>query len=284
MNESRRPYAVDRHAHLIEILKKHGYCSVSEMSQILSVSAMTIRRDLHTLADQQIVQLTHGGARLSLHRQAEPNFAVRVLEHLPAKQAIGLVAAQLIEAGDVIGIDGGSTVVEVARNLPEVPLTVITYSLPVADLVASNEQHSLLLLGGVFHRETLSFTSPQSITMLRGLRINKLFLAASGLLIPDGLSSSYLFDSDMKQALMSSARQVILCMDSSKIGQVFLAHFAALESVHILVTDSAITPEDREALERCSVQVIIAPALDHAQEDESATYTEEALDISPREM
>jgi DeoR/GlpR family transcriptional regulator of sugar metabolism len=257
--EDRRQYAIDRQARLIELLKKHGYCSVAELSSKLAVSPMTIRRDLHVLTEQQITQMTHGGARLAYHKQTEPNFHTRSDLHRTRKQAIGRYAATLIDAGDVIGIDAGSTAIEVARNLPVVPLNIVTYSFPVAATVAENEMYNLVLLGGQFHHETLSFTGSQAVSMLHGLRIHKLFLAASGLLIPDGLSSSYLFDVELKQALVRSSRQVIVCMDSSKIGQVFLASFASLSDIHMLVTDSAISTTDKEALERCNIRVMIAP-------------------------
>jgi len=140
-----------------------------------------------------------------------------------------------------------------------VPLNIVTYSFPVAAAVVGNEMHNLVLLCGQFHHETLSFSGVQTVNTLHGLRINKLFLATSGLLIPDGLSSSYLFDVEVKQALIRSSRQVILCMDSSKIGQIFLAHFAPLKEVHTLVTDGAISTTDREVLERCNIRVLVAP-------------------------
>jgi DeoR/GlpR family transcriptional regulator of sugar metabolism len=257
--QGRRQYATDRHTRLIELLRRRGYCSVSELSAAAQVSPMTIRRDLQDLARQGIVQVSHGGARLALQRQAEPDFEIRAREHLFEKQAIGRQAATFIEPGDVIGIDAGSTAVEVARNLPDIPLTVVTYSLPVVNAVAGNEQCQLVLLGGLFHRESLSFTGPHVIGALRTLRITKLFLATSGLLVPDGLSSTYLFDAEVKRALMESSRQVIVCADSSKFGRGFLAHFASLDSVDTLVTDSGVSSEDRAAVERCNVQVIVAP-------------------------
>lgn len=260
--EGHRRYATERHARLIELLGKYGYCAVAELSATLCVSTMTIRRDLHFLASQQIVQVSHGGARLSQQRQSEPDLTVREREHQREKEAIGRRAAALIEAGDVVGLDGGSTVIEVARHLPGVAMTVVTYALPVADALARNDRCRLVMLGGLFHRESWSFTGPQAIAALRSLRIGKLFLAASGLLIPDGLSSSYIYDAEVKQALIESSRQVILCMDSSKIGRVYLAHFAALNRVHVIVTDDAIGEADHAALEGQGVKVIVAAASD----------------------
>src|SRR5881409_2994703 len=96
-----RQNASDRHAQLIGLLKKRGYCSVVEMSQLLNVSAMTIRRDLHMLHEKHIIEVKHGGARFIASKQIEPDFDIRTREHLPEKQAIGKMATELfIEEGD----------------------------------------------------------------------------------------------------------------------------------------------------------------------------------------
>ncbi len=259
MEKRRQHNATDRHAQLIALLKDRGYSSVVEMSHVLNVSPMTVRRDLHMLHEKHIVEITHGGARFIALEQTEPHFDIRTHEHLAAKQAIGKRAAELfIEEGDVIGIDSGSTALEVARNLPDVPLTVVTQSLPVANLVAQNKMHQLIMLGGVLQSSSNYFYGSQAIDALRTMYINKLFLATSGLLIPDGLSSVYLSDAEIKQALIRASRNVILCMDSSKIGRVFLARFAPLDVIAALITDNGISDENCEALHKQHVEVIIA--------------------------
>jgi DeoR family transcriptional regulator, fructose operon transcriptional repressor len=251
--------ANDRHAQLIASLKERGYCSVAEMSQLLHVSAMTIRRDLHILHEKQIVEVTYGGARLIASKRSEPDFDIRAHEHLAEKQAIGRLAAQqFIKEGDVVGIDSGSTTVEVARNLPTIPLTIVTHSMAAANVVAHNKLYTLIMLGGVLQREANCFCGPQAIAALQTLYINKLFLSASGLLLPDGLSCNSLLDAEVKQALLSSSRQVILCMDSSKVGSAYLARFATLDVLDTLVTDNGILDESREALEQQHIQVMTA--------------------------
>jgi DeoR family fructose operon transcriptional repressor len=251
-----RQNANDRHAYLIDLLKKHSYCSVVEMSQLLNVSAMTIRRDLHALHEKQIVEVTHGGARLIASKPPEPDFDIRTHEHRAEKQVIGKLAAErFIEEGDVIGIDSGSTTLEVARNLPDVPLTVVTHSMAAANVVAQNKLHSLIMLGGVFQYGANCFCGPQAIVALQTLYINKLFLSASGLLLPQGLSCDNLLDAEVKQALLASSRQIILCMDSSKVGKAYLARFATLDILDTLITDNGISDESREAIEQRSIQV-----------------------------
>lgn len=249
--------ANDRHTQLIGLLKERGYCSVVEMSQLLNVSSMTIRRDLHMLHEKQIVEVTYGGARWIAAKGDEPDFDVRTHEHLAEKQAIGKLATELfIKEGDVIGIDSGSTTLEIVRNLPNIPLTVVTHSMAAAAVVAQNKLHSLIVLGGVLQHGANCFCGPQAIAALQTLYINKLFLSASGLLLPQGLSCDNLLDAEVKQALLRSSGQIILCMDSSKVGRAYLARFATLEVLDTLITDNGISDESREAIEQQHIQVI----------------------------
>ena len=256
-----RQNASDRHAQLIGLLKERGYCSVVEMSQLLNVSAMTIRRDLHLLREKQIVEIIYGGARLIASKRIEADFAIRTHEHMAEKQAIGKLAVELfLEEGDVIGIDSGSTALEVARNLPNIPLTVVTHSMAAASVIAQNMQHSLIVLGGILQREANCLCGPQAIVALQTLNLNKLFLSTSGLLLPDGLSCNNLADAEVKQALINSSRKTILCTDSSKIGRAYLARFAPLDIIDVLITDNGISEESREAIEQQQIQVITASA------------------------
>ncbi len=253
--------ASDRHTQLIELLKKRSYCSVVEMSQLLNVSPMTIRRDLHMLQEKHIVEMTHGGASFNSSKRIEPDFDIRTHEHLPEKQAIGKMAVgRFIEEGDVIGIDSGSTTLEIVRNLPNVPLTIVTHSLAAANFVAWKKQYSLIVLGGVLQHEANCLCGPQAIAALQTLNINKLFLSASGFLLSDGLSCNNLADAAVKQALINSSRKTILCMDSSKIGKAYLARFAPLNIIDVLITDNGISDESREAIEKLQIEIITASA------------------------
>ena len=255
-----RQNASDRHAQLIGLLKKRGYCSVVEMSQLLNVSPMTIRRDLHMLHEKQIAEVTHGGARFSASKRIEPDFDIRTHEHLAEKQAIGKLAVErFIEEGDVVGIDSGSTALEIVRNLPNIPLTIVTHSLAAANVVAQNKRYSLIVLGGILQHEANCLCGPQAIAALQTLYINKLFLSTSGLVAPDGLSCNNLADAEVKQALISSSRQTILCMDSSKVGRTYLARFATLNDIDTLITDNGISDESREAIERQQIRIITVP-------------------------
>lgn len=258
-SDKRQLNAADRHAREIELLNAHGYCTVSEMSRTLNVSPMTIRRDLHVLAEKQLIQTRYGGAQILAPRLVESSFDVRAHEHSAQKKAIGEKAVKLfVEEGDVIGIDSGSTMVELAYNLPDIPLTIVTHSLAVANIVARNDQCQLILLGGILQHRSSSFYGSQAIAALHDLNINKLFLAAAGMLIPDGLSTGNLPDAEVKRALIKASRQIILCMDSSKIGQAFLAYYASINVIDTLITDDEITAVDKKALEHLNVRIVPA--------------------------
>ncbi|GAC1388147.1 MAG: hypothetical protein NVS4B7_17290 [Ktedonobacteraceae bacterium] len=127
------------------------------------------------------------------------------------------------------------------------------------NVAAQNRRYSLIMLGGVLQHEANCLCGPQAIDALRTLYINKLFLSTSGLLPSEGLSCNNLPDAEVKQALISSARQTILCMDSSKVGRAYLARFATLNAIDTLITDNRISDESREAIEQQQVQIITVP-------------------------
>ena len=129
-----------------------------------------------------------------------------------------------------------------------------------ANVVAQNKQYSLIVLGEVLQREANCLCGPQAIAALQTLYINKLFLSTSGLLLSDGLSCNNLPDAEVKQALINSSRKTILCMDSSKVGRAYLARFAPLNSIDVLITDKDISDESREAIEQQQIQIITASA------------------------
>src|SRR5205085_10681403 len=137
-----------------------------------------------------------------------------------------------------------------------VRLTIVTHSLAAANVVSQNKQYALIVLGGFLQHEANCLCGPQAIAALQALNINKLFLSTSGLLLPDGLSCNNLSDAAVKQALISSSRRTVLCMDSSKVGRAYLARFAPLNVIDTLITDNGISDESREALDQQQIQII----------------------------
>jgi DeoR family fructose operon transcriptional repressor len=252
--------AEERRLRTVELLREResGIVSVTELSDLLGVSSMTIRRDLDWLEEIGMLRRVHGGA-VAIHSKAadEKSFAERHREFSQEKQAIGWAAAQLINDGEKVILDAGTTTQQIARNLTgKQDLTVITNALPVADELSHCPQVSTIVLGGILKRRELCTVGPLVTQELARLSVDKLFLSITGFTVEKGATDPDLREAEVKQAMIRAARQVIMVGDSSKWGVVSLMQVVPLRAIHRLVTDDGIPPEGIEALEAAGVAVL----------------------------
>jgi len=255
--------ARERRLRLLTAIRQRGFCSSAELSQRLRVSEMTIRRDIRRLAEQGLVRAVHGGASAAPApaeaAYAGTDFHVRAQQRAAVKRQLAQHAVRLIEPGAVIGLDAGTTGLELARVLPgDQRLTVVTHSLPVMAALAAQPGLEVIGLGGVFHHQTQSFTGPASLAALEHLRLRRFFLAASGIQGGAVLCANP-FDSEVKRALIAIAEEVILVTDSSKFGRTAMTRVASLRQVRTAVVDSGISAEDERALRTMVAEVIVVP-------------------------
>ncbi len=244
----------ERHKHILKTLRMHTFSNVQVLSQCLEVSHMTIRRDLEELAEQNKVKILHGSVILSPAMSSLPNdnpYSIITEEsmHIEEKQKIGILAASFVESGDTIIIDYGSTAEYFAKNLPsDIPLTVLSYSLNIVSDIASKDNCTLIFTGGLFHKNTLSFESPEGLEMIKNFRANKAFVTASGIDLKFGATCSNYYERPTKKALMQSSMKKILLVDSSKFGLVRSDYFADLNEFDEIITDNGIPNEYREII------------------------------------
>ncbi|TLP43912.1 DeoR/GlpR transcriptional regulator [Cohaesibacter sp. CAU 1516] len=229
---------------------------LKDAASLLDVSEMTIRRDIAG-SDGQFSFL--GGYIVSSMDQPSSRdyFLQREnFTNVEAKREACASAASLIEPGDIIFIDCGTTLPYLAKNLaPILPLTIICYSINIADIVCRMPNAKIILLGGEYHPASASFASDESIELLAKMGINKAFISAGGLHFQNGLTCSNFFEVRIKQMAMSRAESNILVMDSTKIGKVRTASFATIDQIDILATDSGITAEQRELFATLDIDV-----------------------------
>jgi len=226
-----------RIAQILESLREGTAVSVEELSQRLSVSEMTIRRDLQLLAQENRVRLVRGGVEL------RPR-AWFSLAGGGEKKRIGEKAATLVEPGDVVIIDSGSTTEWLARSLPpDAPLTVICFALNIFLEAASHAKTTVVFAGGTFRSQTLVCESSEGIALVRRFRAHKAFLSAGGVSETLGVTCSDAEEAELKKAAISSAQSRILLVDSGKLGRVTPAWFAALTDFDAIITDSGISLE-----------------------------------------
>jgi DeoR/GlpR family transcriptional regulator of sugar metabolism len=250
---------------VLELVRTKGFASLPELVDELQVSESTIRRDLDYLEESGAAKRTHGGVFYAGSSPKLPHFDERQPANWEKKRAIAQRAVTLIEDGDTLLLDGGTTAYEVARLLVGRPLQIVTNSLPVANLFASNANTDLVLLGGYIYPRTGVSLGPYANDMLSHLNVQKTVLSVAG--INDrGFYNSNLLLVETERAMMQAADEVIVVADSTKFGRQSLAHLAPLSDAQHLVVDEGITADWRSKAETSGVKLLIAPL--NAKQDE----------------
>ncbi|MDA8227957.1 MAG: DeoR/GlpR family DNA-binding transcription regulator [Desulfitobacterium hafniense] len=248
----------DRQEEIRFLLQEHGHLTVTELAQRLNVSEMTIRRDLKTLASMGLVQREHGKAIYPNNQvSTDPLFLTRLGEAEREKTLIGRAAAELINDGESIILDAGTTTLALAQALTKTTVA-ITNSLPIASVLGSKEKVTTLITGGEVRGTTFALVGPMTRSSFAGFNADKVFLAATGVSIEKGLSTTSMLESEVKQAMIKAAKKVILLAHSAKLGQVYYHTFANWDVVDILITDSRLPKGMQEELTKVGVHVIIA--------------------------
>ncbi|MFP4206009.1 MAG: DeoR/GlpR family DNA-binding transcription regulator [Spirochaetota bacterium] len=245
-------------------LRTRNGAGMRELAAELGVSHMTVRRDLAVLQEQGLVTLFHGGAAYNTSpstASTESAYSLVTAEsrHAAEKRRIGRSAARLVEPGDTLIIDTGSTTETVARELPDdYDLTVLCYSLNVLHEVTRKRAVNLIFAGGTFHPNTLMFESPEGIALIRRTRATKAFISAAGVSLRLGVTCVNSYERDTKVAVIGSSLQRILVADSSKLDTVQPAYFADIGEFDIFVTDAGLSSETGRQLEDQGISLIVA--------------------------
>ena len=239
------------------LLQEHGNLTVAELAKHFRVSEMTIRRDLKNLAALGFIQREHGRAVLP---PATPNqgalFLTRLGEAEREKTLIGRAAAELVANGESIILDAGTTTLAIARALNQ-ECVIITNSLPIAGTLGNRANMTVFITGGEVRGETYALVGPMARSALSGFNADKLFLGATGVSLERGLSTASMLESEVKQAMISAAREVILVAHSAKVGQTFYHTFAQWQQIHKLITDAKLPQKVSEHLKNKGIEVIL---------------------------
>jgi DeoR/GlpR family transcriptional regulator of sugar metabolism len=222
------------------------------------VSERTVRRDLQKLADLGLAELVYGGALPPGGVQPGSPFAARSQVQSAQKRAIAGQALRFIDPGTTIGIDAGTTTVELAQLLPaDRELTVVTHSLPAMAALGERTDITLIGLGGLYHPPTQTFTGPDTTAAISRLRVHTFFLATSGL-NRHGPYCSTPLEAEAKRTFNGIAERVVLLADSSKLRQTAPVPICEYDQLDALVTDDAITAIEHSWLAETGVSLVIA--------------------------
>ncbi|NPD66223.1 DeoR/GlpR transcriptional regulator [Lichenicola cladoniae] len=216
-----------------------GALRLGDAARALDVSTMTLRRDL-TEASSGLELL--GGYVVVRNGSTASNYTLDAEQdvHIQAKSEAARRAAALVETGDTIFVDCGTTMPHLLAALPaHAEITIVCYALNVANAACRLARAQLFLLGGLFHPASVTFLSEEALRSLQHLNINKAFISAGGLHEVRGASCSNFTEVPVKRAVLERAIRSFLVIDSSKLGQVKPAHFASVQSFESVITEIA---------------------------------------------
>lgn len=251
----------ERRTRLLELVRERGFAALPDLAELLTVSESTVRRDLEALEEAGHAKRTHGGVFYTGASPKLPHFDQLQPANWDRKRAIARRAAELISDGDTVLLDGGTTTYEVARLLVGRPLQIVTNSLPVANLFASNATTDLVLLGGYVYPRTGVSLGPYANEILARLNVRRVVLSVAG--INDrGFYNSNLLLVETERAMMQTGEEVIVVADSTKFGHQSLAHLAPLEAATQLVVDDGISAEWKKKVEAAGVRLTVAAAVE----------------------
>lgn len=249
--------AEERRTKLLHLIQSQGFASLPDLVDLLTVSESTVRRDLDALEEGGVIKRTHGGAFYSGPTPNLPHFRQRQEAHWDKKKQIAQAAADLIEDGDTVLLDGGSTTYELARELVGRPLQVVTNSLPVANLFNTDASTDLIIVGGYVHARTGSVQGPYANEMLKKLHVRRAVISAAGI-NDQGVYNTNRMLVETQWAMMNATDEVILVADSSKFGHQSLAYVCELQSISNLVSDSQLNEAWQNKIVAAGVKLVLA--------------------------
>jgi DeoR/GlpR family transcriptional regulator of sugar metabolism len=237
--------------------------SVSDLTDRFRVTDASIRRDLILLEDAGRLRRVHGGAVSHAARVASGAFTAKLRVHRDEKVRIGAAAARLVHPGEVVLFDSGTTVAQVAAQMPSAlragnAITAVTYSLPVADEIGGWEAPHLVVVGGLFLPDYRAFVGPQAITALRDLTADVIFVGCDGLTVESGLTTPHVLVAEVGEVAAGRARRVVAVADASKLGRQGFTSIIPLSSVEVLITDAGADPDRVAELQDAGVDVVLA--------------------------
>ncbi|MFC7496261.1 MULTISPECIES: DeoR/GlpR family DNA-binding transcription regulator [unclassified Nocardioides] len=248
----------DRVSAILDHLDAAGSISVPELAAMFGVSLATVRRDLQLLEEQKLLERTHGGA-VAVEAAHELPLRYRAAQ-TAQKRDIARVAVSRVPMGAVVGLTGGSTTTEVARQLAvRESLSVVTNALNIAAELALRPKVKVVVPGGVARPQSYELVGLWSEQALRVLNVGVAIVGVDGVDPDGGLTTHDEVEAQTNAALLSRARRVIVVADGSKLGRVHLARIAGIDDVDEIITDAQADPAEVQRLRSAGATVTLAP-------------------------
>lgn len=250
-------FAEERKKQIIELVVKNEKVTVPYLSKFFNVSSATIRNDLRELENGGLLKRTHGGAMSTSKSSFEVEPKDKEIKNIDEKKAIAEEALKLIENGDTIMLDTGTTTFQLANLLSKREnLTIVTNDILIANKLEEFDSNNVILIGGMLRKKYHCVVGNLGVNMISNLVIDKAFMAANGLSTLRGASTPDINQSEIKKSMISISDKVIFLCDSTKIGKNSFINFAQIDQIDTIITDSKINDKIKEKFETQGVEVI----------------------------
>ena len=252
----------ERHKYILDKLDKYGFVRISEISEELGVTKVTIRKDIKILESRGLLYKVHGSARSAAHSIIDRDLMTKSLLNREAKQRIASRALELVSDNDAIMISAGSTTYALAEAIhdkqPNVSLNVVTPFLKVSILLNELENVCVEQLGGRVFKKSFGAFSGSADFSLNNMVCSTFFIGVDGIDPDFGITTSTIEEAHLSQKMMESSLRTVVLADSSKFGLHGFGRIASLEDVDIIITDDGVSAEMRKIIEEAGVELIIA--------------------------
>lgn len=255
--------AMTRHQKILALLDEQGEVKVSKLSSLFQVTEKTIREDLEKLDEMGMLTRIRGGAIPKAEESQVPPNLYSDQSMRKEKEAIALASLSYIQTGDIIALDSGTTTLEIAKKLPDEPITVVTNDLMIIRELALKANIRLVVPGGYRNRNLL--VTQEEPAWVRSLNIHKLFLSTTGIHTEYGLTIYTKQHQLMKKVLMEAAKHVYCVADHTKFEKGALFTFATLKQVETIITDATLDPEIVQKYSNLGVHIELAPTGHHVK-------------------
>lgn len=252
---------VERQEYIINLIQQRKAVRVSALSEALAVSEITIRRDLEKLEEQGILERTHGGAILTQRMRQEPLYIQKERINIELKRAIGRAAAKLVNEGETIFINSGSTNRQLFSHLGRIPnLRIITSNAAaIAELGDRDESVELIVVGGTHRWQSNSLVGSIALSTIAQINASKTFLGVDGISVQHGLTTPIQEEAEIARAMVEhTPGSIIVVADHTKLGVVAEFVTCPLKKVTTIVTDAALEDDWRESLAAEGINIVVA--------------------------
>jgi len=243
-----------RHRAILDLVVDKKEVSVNLLAERLAVSGVTIRQDLNQLEQQGFIKRVHGGAVLN----DTDDISTRMVFHYPQKLRIARHAASLVNEGETVLLEAGSTNVLVAKALAEKRnITIITPNVFIARELREHADIPIVLLGGLYQHQSESLVGQLTKVCLDHVNFHKAFIGVDGFSIDTGFTGKDMMRAEIIAYIAQKSPQVLVVTDSSKFGKIELSRYFGAEEVDYVITDERVPEKEKSFLEEAGVNVAI---------------------------